>query len=151
MTGETVSFPPFDREMLMRRLLRIFFVVYLFVVAGSHCVADTTADLRTVFTFMPPPRYPMEAYERRSDGFRRIEGTTGCRVTLDANGAVSGVQIIKSSGNKYLDAASTEALRHWRAKPGRPGRYFNIPIIFRMNPNPPHPRPLNEIGSPGPS
>ena len=135
----------------MKRLLRIFFVVYLFVGARSHCVADSTEDLRHVFTFMPSPPYPMEAYERRSNGFRRIEGTTVCRVTLDANGVVSGVRIIKSSGNKFLDAASTTALRNWRAKSGRAGRFFDIPIRFMLNPTPPHARvPLSEIGLPGP-
>jgi TonB family protein len=128
----------------MRRVLRILFAVYLFVGTQPHCVADTTTDLRNVFTFMPPPRWPMEAYERRSNGDRRIEGTTVCRVTLDASGAVRDVQIIKSSGNKYLDVASTTALREWSAKPGRPGRYFDIPIIFRLNPNPPHSRVLGE-------
>jgi TonB family protein len=135
----------------MTRLLRIFFVVYLFVGSGPPGVADTTADLRTVFTLMPSPRYPMEAYERVSHGFQRIEGTTVYRVTLDAKGRVSGVQIIKSSRNKYLDAASTEALRNWRAKSGRPNRFFDIPIRFTTSSNPRHPLvPLSEIGLPGP-
>ena len=123
-------------------------MVYLFVGAGPPCVADTTADLRNVFTYMPSPRYPVEAWERRSDGFRRIEGITVCRVTLDAKGVVSGVRIVKSFGNKYLDAASTTALRDWRAKPGRPGRYFNIPINFSRGSA--VPVPLSEIGLPGP-
>ena len=36
--------------------------------------ADTTTNLHSVFTFMPTPRYPLDAYERRSDGWRPIEG-----------------------------------------------------------------------------
>jgi TonB family protein len=45
-------------------------------------------------------------------------------------GAVTGVQVVKSSGSKTLDAASTEGLRIWRAKPGPPGRVVDIPISF---------------------
>src|SRR6266404_4128146 len=94
---------------LTRRLLRICIVLYSLVCAGPLCVADTTADLRNVFTYMPTPRYPLEASERWSNGWRPIEGITVCRVSLDASGAVTAVQIIKSSGNKALDFASTEA------------------------------------------
>ncbi len=133
---QTTSFLPFDKEMLMRRLHRICVMLYLLVCAGTLCVADTTADLRSVFTFMPSPQYPPEAWWRASDGWRRIEGITVCCVSLDAKGAVTGVQIIKSSGNKALDFASTEALRHWRARLGRPGRFFDIPINFTSNHSP---------------
>lgn len=118
------SFLPFDREVLMRRLLRICLTLWPLLFAGPLCLADTTADLRNVFTYMPSPEYP-----RRY----RIEGITVCRVYLDAQRAVTSVRIIKSSGEKTLDAASTEALRRWRGRPGRAGRFFNIPINFTFN------------------
>ena len=51
-------------------------------------------------------------------------------MTLDANGKVVAVQVIKSSGNKLLDAASTEGLRQWRARPGKAGRFFDVPVRF---------------------
>lgn len=115
----------------MRGLLRLCFSLSLLVGAGPLCVADTTKDLRDVFTHMPPPQYPPEASWRSSNGWRLIEGRTVCRVSLDAKGAVTGVRIIKSSGDKTLDAASTEALRRWRGRPGRAGRFFDIPINFQ--------------------
>lgn len=115
----------------MRGLLRLCFSLSLLVCASPLCVADTTKDLRHVFSFMPLPQYPPEASWRSSTGWRVIEGITVCRVSLDAQGAVTGVRIIKSSGNKTLDAASTEALRRWRGRPGRAGRFFDIPINFQ--------------------
>jgi|GEM_PF-2775929 len=114
----------------MRRLAGIFIMLYSLVCAGPLCVADTTADLRNVFTYMPPPQYPPEASERRSNGWRRIEGRTVCRVSLDARGGVTAVRVIESSGNKALDSAATEAFRSWRARPGRSGRFFDIPVKF---------------------
>jgi protein TonB len=114
----------------MRRLLRILFVVYLCANAGLPCSAGVTTPVRGAFTYMPLPRYPMEAWEWRSNGSRRIEGRTVCRLHLDAKGAVTGVQVVKSSGSKALDAASRETLQYWRAKPGRPGRFVDVPINF---------------------
>jgi protein TonB len=107
--------------------------------AGPPCVADTTADLRNVFTFMPSPEYPRRYH---------IEGTVLLRVSLDAQGAVTGVQILKSSGDKTLDFASTEALRHWRARPGRPGRFFDIPTNFtRYRNSPAAPERFDGLGA----
>ena len=114
----------------MRRLLRICVLLALPIFAKPVSVADTAADLRDVFIFMPPPAYPQEAWARRSDGLRRIEGVTLLRGTLDAKGAVTEIRIINSSGNQSLDSASVDALRRWRAKPGRAGRFFDIPFKF---------------------
>jgi TonB family protein len=115
----------------MKGLLRLCFSFSLLVCASPPCVADTTKDLRDVFTHMPLPQYPPEASWRSSNGWRLIEGRTICRVSLHAQGAVTEVRIIKSSGNKTLDAASTGALRRWRGRPGRSGRFFDIPINFQ--------------------
>lgn len=114
--------------MPMRRLLRILFVVYLIASAGPPDAAGRPA--REVFTYMPLPRYPMDAWERYSNGSRRIEGKTICRLHLDAKGAVTRVEVVKSSGSAALDDASTRGLRIWRAKPGRPGRFVDVPVRF---------------------
>lgn len=133
--------------MLMRRLLGLCIMLCSLVGGAPLCVADTTADLRNVFTYMPPPRYPPGASERRSGGWRRIEGITVCRVSLDARGVVTAVQIIKSSGNKALDSAATEAFRNWRARPGRSGRFFDIPVNFSANSHSPQlPGNLGNLG-----
>ena len=121
---------PFDNKNVVRTRLHLSVFTCLLSVLASPGSADTTTNLRSVFTFMPTPRYPLDAYERRSDGWRPIEGVAVVRVSLDVNGKVATVQVIKSSGNKALDAVSTEALRQWRARPGKAGRFFDIPVNF---------------------
>ena len=74
---------------------------------------------------------PADTLDRLSTGAKRIEGRTVCRVTLNADGTVARVEIAGTSGNKKLDFASVQTLRQWRAKPGRAGRYYNIPIRFQ--------------------
>jgi TonB family protein len=119
----------------------------LSLLLASLCIADTTTDLRKVFISMPPPQYPSDAWVRRSNGVQRLEGRTLVRVSVDASGAVIGVQIIKSSGSQILDNASVTALRRWRAKPGQAGRFYNIPVTFRENSHPPQaPVPNDGLG-----
>jgi|SRR5882724_8897624 len=113
------------RSHLQRAIISL---VLLVIVATAP--ADTLNRLSDVFTYMPPPRYPADAWVRTSTGSRRIEGRAICRVTLNADGTVARVEIADTSGSKILDHASVEALRQWRAKPGRAGRYYNIPIKF---------------------
>lgn len=107
----------------------LIFLVLLVIAAAAS--ADTLKRLSDVFTHMPPPRYPLDASVRTSTGEKRIEGRTVCRVTLNADGTVTRVEIARTSGNEKLDHASIQALRQWRAKPGRAGRYYNIPIRFQ--------------------
>jgi TonB family protein len=111
-----------------RKLASVY--VALLVLMSASAGADTLSRLSDVFTRMPAPLYPTDAYWRSSNGWRPIEGTAICRVTLKADGTVAGVKVAKSSGSKKLDLASVTALREWRAKPGRPGRFYNIPIKF---------------------
>jgi TonB family protein len=106
----------------------IISLVLLAIVATAP--ADTLNRLSDVFTYMPPPRYPVDAWVRTSTGSRRIEGRAVCRVTLNADGTIARVEVADTSGSKILDHASVEALREWRARPGRPGRFYNIPIKF---------------------
>jgi TonB family protein len=92
--------------------------------------AETLSRLSDVFTYMPSPRYPVDAWVRTSTGFQRGEGRVICRVTLNGDGAVVRVDITKSSGSKMLDHSATQALGQWRAKPGRLGRFYDIPVRF---------------------
>jgi TonB family protein len=128
--GEAISFLPFDNKNVVKTHLYLPILICLSALLAPLCIADTTTNLHNVFIFMPTPRYPLDASERRSDGWRRIEGVTVVRMTLDANGKVAAVQVMKSSGNKSLDVASTEALRQWRARPGKAGRFFDVPVKF---------------------
>ena len=98
----------------------------------SSSVSDTPMRIhaRDLFVYMPLPKYPEEAREFRHGGSRLAQGTAVCRLNLDPKGAVTSVQVVKSAGNKFLDAAATETLRKWRAKRGAPVRSVEIPIVF---------------------
>lgn len=61
---------------------------------------------------MNPPQYPPE--EQR----RGITGTVTVGLTYDANGNVTDVQVIKSSGNRNLDRAAVKAAKRWKVNPG---------------------------------
>ena len=109
--------------------------------------ADTFSRLSDVFTYMPSPRYPVDAWVRTSTGSKRVEGRVICRVTLNGDGAVARVDVTKSSGSKILDHAATEALGQWRAKPGRPGRFYDIPVRFNgRDSTPESPVPKDGLG-----
>ena len=64
---------------------------------------------------MNPPVYPREE-ERRG-----ITGTVTVLLTYDANGTVTAVDVIKSSGNRNLDRAATKAAMRWKVNPGMRG------------------------------
>lgn len=59
-----------------------------------------------------PPVYPMEAVRRR------WQGTTVLHVAVRANGLVSDLKVIESSGHELLDQAAMTAVKQWRFSPG---------------------------------
>jgi protein TonB len=63
----------------------------------------------------PAPAYPRLA--------RRLgeEGSVLCRLQLSAQGLVTAVEIVESSGSERLDEAAREALLRWRYEPRREG------------------------------
>lgn len=60
-----------------------------------------------------PPRYPPAALRACAHGVVRL------RVSIDAAGNVSAVDIDESSGNDSLDVAAQQAAHRWRFNPGR--------------------------------
>ena len=95
-----------------------------------HVVVRSRADIKQIFTYSPYPAVPSElqGYEGSQMG-----GTGTYRLSVDAQGAVTQVTILKgftvtavyddrfsnSKGNPVpaLDKVMLEALRRWRAKP----------------------------------
>lgn len=89
--------------------------------------------------FVPPrpvsevlPTYPLSA---RRSGF---EGLVKVSVLVDESGAVTGVEVLSSSGHASLDQAVLDALRHAHFAPAQqdgkpvPGRVV-IPVRFRLS------------------
>jgi TonB family protein len=81
------------------------------------------AKLKTIFIAAPRPHYPYEA--RRS----RITGSGLLRIYVDESGKVTQVKILKSTGNRLLDEAGSNAFRQWRARPGN-RREIDMPLVF---------------------
>src|SRR5438552_2567394 len=74
--------------------------------------------------YKPRPNYPFEAH------FHDNAAHTGrFRLTFDANGNVSEVQTVQSTGNDLLDRASAGALHRWKSEPGQEWS-TTVPITF---------------------
>lgn len=75
-----------------------------------------------------PPDYPAEAA-------RRLEhGTVGVKIYVDATGAVTVVEVARSSGSRVLDLAAQRQLATWHFSPAtRGGRA--VPDIIELNIN----------------
>ncbi|HLP88078.1 MAG TPA: energy transducer TonB [Nostocaceae cyanobacterium] len=53
---------------------------------------------------------------------RKVEGRVEVAVNTDAQGNVTGVRLLRSSGNAKLDAEHLERARNWKLKPSESGR-----------------------------
>ena len=59
----------------------------------------------------PPPRYPLEARQRKE------QGTVVLDVQLSTDGRVERIDLFQSSGSPRLDKAALDAVRRWRWSP----------------------------------
>ena len=80
-----------------------------------------------------PPDYPIEA--RRA----REEGLVVVHAQVAADGSVSAVEVLTSSGHERLDAAALAAVAGWHFEPARRGgaavaQAVDVPIRFRLKP-----------------
>ncbi|HVZ79803.1 MAG TPA: TonB family protein [bacterium] len=91
-----------------------------------------TAD-RPSYLRNPPPPYPLEAR------LAKQQGRVTLRVSIDAEGNVTGVLLKASSGFPLLDEAALATVRDWKFKPARLGGVAistetDIPVRFRLDP-----------------
>lgn len=83
-------------------------------------------DIRAFAVDTPRPSYP---YEARA---RHLQGSGIAIATIDpVTGNVSSVVMAVSTGASVLDDATTDALRHWRFRPGI-AKKVRIPITFSL-------------------
>lgn len=111
-----------------------------------HLVVRSAAEIKRTFTYAPYPAVPSEL-----EGYAgsQVGGTGTYRLTVDAQGAVTRVTILKGftvtavyderfsavKGNAVpaLDKVMVQALMRWRGKPGQP-RVVDIYWSFGMRP-----------------
>ena len=99
---------------------------------GGTKNAGQGAMLRAGPTSGPKPVYPLVA---RQQG---LEGKVVLRVTVNAEGRITSLTIVASSGHDILDRAARDGVAKWRFAPARRAAgtiatVFDIPIEFKLN------------------
>ncbi len=94
--------------------------------------ATTPPSAGASYLHNPAPEYPDSAQERG------LEGTVLLRVSVDAGGKATDVQIYKSSGTAALDDAAVRTVRHWSFVPAKRGAepvsgQVIVPVDFSLN------------------
>ena len=72
------------------------------------------------------PEFPHEAVAAGAD-----EGHVRARITIDASGEVSHVDIIESKPRRVFDRAVLRSLSQWRYPPGDSGRTVEVDVDFK--------------------
>ena len=88
-----------------------------------HLVIHSGSDLKQIFTYFPYPDIPAQ-YR-----FATISGTGIYRLTVDPQGKVTEIKILKKMGvfgDWPADVTALKTLIQWRAKPG-PTRIVDAP------------------------
>ncbi len=59
-----------------------------------------------------------------------VSGTGRFRLTFDARGNATNVQVVKSTGNPYFDSSAIQTLRQWKSSPSQ-GWAVTVPVTFQ--------------------
>ncbi len=100
--------------------------------AGSIGHAGNESSSSPRFADNAPIAYPVAAVAAR------LEGEVLLRLHISAEGRVTAVDIIRSSGHDVLDLAAANSVRSWRAEPARllgqaVATTAILPVRFRLN------------------
>jgi TonB family protein len=88
-----------------------------------HLAPHSGAEAKEIFTYFPYPAIPAQ-YR-----FAKLSGSALYRLTVDPNGNVTEIKILKRMGvfgDWPADVTALKTLIRWRAKPG-PSRIVDIP------------------------
>jgi TonB family protein len=114
----------------MLRLIALAILSLAFsVVVGAQTTRATAQvksdDGRVVYaTYAPGPAHPLLARTRR------IEGTGIFQLHIRADGTVSSVDILRSTGNELLDQSARRNYERWRFRAPGSATTVKIPITF---------------------
>jgi TonB family protein len=73
----------------------------------------------SIFTYQPAPTRAIDVRGLRNDGMARL--------SINQQGAVTAVKILRSTGNRNFDADAADAFRRWRAIRGS-AREIELPV-----------------------
>jgi TonB family protein len=91
-------------------------------IAEARPTPRATPKPRLVYA--PAPAFPPMASVPGASGTGRF------RLSFDAQGNVTNVQLIQSTGNRVFDESATRTLRQWKCSPGQ-GWVVTVPVTFR--------------------
>ena len=86
--------------------------------------ATPRATPKPRLVYAPAPSFPPRA------SLPGLSGTGRFRLTFDARGNVTNVQVIQSTGNQLFDQSAINTLQQWRCSPGQ-GWVVTVPVTFR--------------------
>jgi len=90
--------------------------------AGPSPTPHTTPKPRLLYA--PAPSFPP------GQSLPGQSGTGRFRLTFDAPGNVTNIQIVTSTGNPYFDQAAIKTLRQWKSAPSQ-GWQATVPVTFK--------------------
>jgi len=109
--------PTITRQQLARPVMAAIF-------AMTAAVAAHAGDLTPVSRV--DPEFPREAISAGADS-----GKVKARMTIDASGEVTRVEIIEANPRRLFDRAVVKTLSQWKFSPGADGRSMEIDVNFR--------------------
>jgi TonB family protein len=92
--------------------------------ATAEASATPRATPKPRLVYAPAPSFPPGA------SLPGASGTGRFRLTFDANGNVTNIQVIQSTGNRVFDQSAIQTLRQWRSAPSQ-GWAVTVPVTFR--------------------
>ena len=101
---------------LARPVAALAFTAAAFVARGADLVPVSRVE----------PEFPREAAVAEVDS-----GKVRARMTIDASGEVSRVEILDSQPRRVFDRAVVRTLSQWKFAPGSDGRTMEIDISFK--------------------
>ncbi|MFZ3322762.1 MAG: energy transducer TonB [Usitatibacter sp.] len=94
------------------------------IIAMAMTLSARAADLAPVSRV--DPEFPREAISAGAD-----TGKVKARMTIDATGEVTRVEIIEANPRRLFDRAVVKTLSQWKFSPGSEGRTMEIDVNFR--------------------
>jgi len=102
------------------------------VAADTHARWPATAETQPTPKATPKPRIVYAPAPAFPPGASQggVSGTGRFRLSLDPNGNVTNVQVIRSTGNPYFDQSAIKTFQQWKSAPGQGGS-VTVPVTFQ--------------------
>jgi TonB family protein len=102
------------------------------VAADTHAHWPTTAETQPTPKPTPKPRIVYAPAPAFPPGVSQggVGGTGRFRLSFDANGNATNVQVVRSTGNPYFDQAAIKTFRQWKSAPSQ-GWSVTVPVTFQ--------------------